>query len=229
MMSRQSDRQTPQSTVHSTVRYAAKDRFKKAATISAIALLFIASLLLRKRFKMNLFSIVSFILSIHYVKGAQELNEKTFHELVSSGKNGMIKFYQSWCGHCTKMKPDWDRLAEESHDSVFIADVNCGDEEDLCSENGITGYPTIKVYNNGEEEKYTGQRTFDHLMAYVDVELASKCDVDNAEKTCDDRAREYIAKWKAKDADAISKEFQRLINMQGKPMEKALKCKFVMC
>ena len=62
-------------------------------------------------------------------------------------------------------------------------------------------------------------------MAYVDVELASKCEIDDAEKTCDDKAREYINQWKAKDADAISKEFQRLISMQGKPMEKALKCK----
>lgn len=178
---------------------------------------------------MKILPFISFLLSIHYTSGAQELNEKTFHELVSSGRNGMIKFYQPWCGHCTKMKPDWDRLAEESHNSVFIADVNCGDEEDLCSENSITGYPTIKVYINGEEEKYTGQRTFDHLMAYVDVELAAKCDIDDAEKTCDEKAREYLAKWKAKDADVISRELQRLINMQGKSMEKALKCEFCGC
>lgn len=175
---------------------------------------------------MKILSFISFLLSVQFIQGAQELNEKTFHELVSSGKNGMIKFYQPWCGHCTKMKPDWDRLAEESHSSVFIADVNCSEEEDLCNENGVSGYPTIKVYKNGEEEKYSGARTFDHLMAYVDVELASKCDIDDIEKTCDEKSREYINKWKAKDADAITKEFQRLLNMQGKSMVATLKCKF---
>lgn len=174
-----------------------------------------------------LLSFLSFLLSAQYAQGAQELNEKTFHELVASGKNGMIKFYQPWCGHCTKMKPDWDRLAEESHNSVFIADVNCSDEDNLCNENDISGYPTIKVYKNGEEEKYTGPRTFDHLAAYVDVELAAKCDLEDIENTCDEKAQEYITKWKAKDADAISKEFQRLINMQGKSMEKTLKCEFI--
>jgi hypothetical protein len=29
------------------------------------------------------------------------------------------------------MKPDWDKLADEAHPSVFIADVNCSDEADL--------------------------------------------------------------------------------------------------
>ncbi len=178
---------------------------------------------------MKFLSLISVTLYIQIAVGTQQLDEKAFYELVSSGKNGMIKFYQSWCGHCTKMKPDWDRLAEEAHSSVFIADVNCGEEENLCKENGVTGYPTIKVYKNGEEEKYSGQRSFDHLMAYVDVELAAKCDVDDTEKTCDEKAREYVAKWKGKDVDAVSKELQRLISMQGKPMEKALKCEFWRC
>lgn len=48
------------------------------------------------------------------------------------GKHGMVKFYQSWCGHCMRMKPDWDRLAEEeNNDSVLIADVNCGDQKEV--------------------------------------------------------------------------------------------------
>lgn len=49
------------------------------------------------------------------------------------GKNGMVKFFQSWCGHCKRMKPDWDRLAEEANDSVLIADVDCGDQGDVSS------------------------------------------------------------------------------------------------
>lgn len=35
------------------------------------------------------------------------------------------------------MKPDWDKLAEESHSSVFIADVNCSNEDKLCQDNGV--------------------------------------------------------------------------------------------
>ena len=42
----------------------------------------------------------------------------------------MVKFFQSWCGHCMRMKPDWDKLAEESP-CVVIADVECGAEQDV--------------------------------------------------------------------------------------------------
>jgi len=45
----------------------------------------------------------------------------------------MVKFYQSWCGHCMRMAADWDKLAKESPSDVFIADVNCGDEIDVSS------------------------------------------------------------------------------------------------
>ncbi len=41
----------------------------------------------------------------------------------------MVKFYQSWCGHCMRMKPDWDQLADQASESILIADVDCGKEE----------------------------------------------------------------------------------------------------
>ena len=110
------------------------------------------------------------------------------------GQNGLVKFYQSWCGHCTRMKPDWDRLAEEAPPSVFIHDVNCGDEPDLCKDNGVTGYPTIKYYLNGEDHKYEGGRGFDPLMTFVSETLQQKCDVTKLKETCNDKAQTYAEK-----------------------------------
>ena len=65
--------------------------------------------------------------------------------LFETGKHGMVKFYQSWCGHCMRMKPDWDRLAEEeNNDSILIADVNCGDQKEVSKLvgpiNALVGY-----------------------------------------------------------------------------------------
>lgn len=120
------------------------------------------------------------------------------------------------------MKPDWDKLADEAHQSVFIADVNCSDEEELCTKSGVQGYPTIKVYKDGKVEDYRGGRGFEELFDFVDSNLASKCDVKQKE-TCSEKAIAYVDKWTAKDAAAIEKEIGRLKGMVGKSMTQDLK------
>lgn len=54
----------------------------------------------------------------------QELNKETFTELTTSGKNGMIKFFQPWCG---KKIQDEDTASSfnctqisDSHLAIFL-------------------------------------------------------------------------------------------------------------
>jgi thioredoxin-like negative regulator of GroEL len=125
---------------------------------------------------------------------------------------------------CTRMKPDWDRLAEESHPSVFIADVNCSDEAELCEKNGVAGYPTIKVYKDGAEDKYNGPRGFEELKDYVDENLAVHCNVhDMASSSCSEKAQGYANKWKDKSKEDVEKEVKRLSGMLDKSMTRDLK------
>lgn len=135
----------------------------------------------------------------------------------------MIKFYQDWCGHCKRMKPDWDRLAEEAPASVFIKDVDCGVESDLCKEHGVQGYPTIMVYKDGDEEKYTGDRSFFSLMEYVQSNLAKQCDIASSIETCSERQQSYLVKWQDKEQEAIRKEVLRLERMKKSIMTPELK------
>lgn len=121
------------------------------------------------------------------------------------------------------MKPDWDQLAEEAHSSVFIADVNCSDEADLCEENDVAGYPTILVYKDGKAEKYNGARGFEELMEYVDENLAVKCDIGKLEETCSEKASGYVTKWKARSLADQKKEIDRLGGMLDKSMTSDLK------
>lgn len=172
---------------------------------------------------MGMRSFLSFLAFATTAAAIQELDEASFDQLMGSGKNGMIKFFQPWCGHCTRMKPDWDKLAEEAHSSVFIADVNCSDQAELCEKNDVAGYPTIKVYKDGVDEKYNGARGFDDLMDYVDANLASKCDVSKLEETCGEKAVKYANKWKDREAADVTKEFSRLEGMAGKSMTMELK------
>jgi len=82
------------------------------------------------------------------------------------------------------MKPDWDKLAKEydGSETVLIADVDCteGDNKELCSKMGVRGYPTIKLFNEGdtEGEPYEGGRDLKSLKAAA-AKLGPSCSVKN--------------------------------------------------
>lgn len=128
-----------------------------------------------------------------------------------------------------QMKPAWDELADTVDSSVFVADVNCGDQEELCEQVGVSGYPTIKVYKDGEVSDYQGGRSVEDLLEYVDSELAVKCNVNNMrESNCSEKAIKYVDKWTAKmkeekGASVMEKEMARLQGMAGKSMTPELK------
>ena len=48
------------------------------------------------------------------------------------------------CGHCKRLAPTWDKLAEKlnSGDEVTLARVDCTEQTSLCSDHDVTGYPT---------------------------------------------------------------------------------------
>lgn len=121
------------------------------------------------------------------------------------------------------MKPDWDRLAEEAHPSVFIADIDCSQETQICLEEGIDGFPTIKVYKDGSEDTYNDGRDFNSLKTFVDEQLAQKCLATKAAETCSRKAIKYITKWNEQDKENRKKEIIRLEGMAAKSMTTDLK------
>ena len=58
------------------------------------------------------------------------------------------------------MKADWEALGDEyaSSSSVLIGDVDCTVETALCSEMGVSGYPTIKYWKDGKANDYQSGR-----------------------------------------------------------------------
>lgn len=123
------------------------------------------------------------------------------------------------------MAPDYEELSDAVDASVFIADVNCGDEEELCSEHGVQGYPTIKAYKDGDISDYNGGRTYEDMFEFVQTELANPCDANVLDpETCSAKAIAYVGKWKAKDDTAsMSKEITRLQGMKNQHMKSELK------
>ncbi|EZA46629.1 Thioredoxin domain-containing protein, partial [Ooceraea biroi] len=107
--------------------------------------------------------------------GLVELTEQTFEKHVSSGHH-FVKFYAPWCGHCQKLAPIWEELANSlrNDDVVGISKIDCTRHRSVCGQFDIKGYPTLLWIEDGKKiDKYTGQRTHEELKAYVSTMLAN--------------------------------------------------------
>jgi len=79
------------------------------------------------------------------------------------------------------MKPDWDKLTEEfgdqKHAGIYDADCTAGGES-LCTEVGISGYPTIKWGDASDRKNlkdYSGERTLVALKQFAEQNLGPVC------------------------------------------------------
>merc|ERR1712037_683677 len=109
------------------------------------------------------------------------------------------------------MGPDWDKLIAAFKDSktALVADVDCTTGgKDLCSAQGVRGYPTIKYGDPNNLEDYKGGRTYDDLKKFADENLGPSCGPNNLD-LFDAEKKALIQKFQAMtagDLDAAIKE-----------------------
>lgn len=151
------------------------------------------------------------------------LTDEDFDTTVyDSGKSVFVKFFAPWCGHCKKMKPDWDALATEfntENSNVIIADVDCTTEKDLCQKHGVRGYPTVKYMQMDEGTAYNGKRDLESLKEFVKTEL-SKPICNSANKAaCDPEDLVELEKYEKMAPEERKAETER-IQEEVKTLEK---------
>ena len=49
--------------------------------------------------------------------GVMELTGESFQDVVAQGTT-FVKFFAPWCGHCQRLAPTWQQLAETVHGST---------------------------------------------------------------------------------------------------------------
>lgn len=98
----------------------------------------------------------------------EALTEDNFKSFLSS-RTVFVKFYAPWCGHCQRLAPTWEELADKvKNEEVTIAKVDCTQHKAVCDANQVRGYPTLKIFRNGEfVEDYKGSRTIEDLQQFV--------------------------------------------------------------
>jgi protein disulfide-isomerase-like protein len=146
------------------------------------------------------------------------LSSKNWEEK-TGGKTVFVKFFAPWCGHCKKLKPDWDKLMDEFAESptALVADVDCTTDggKPLCDANGVKGYPTLKYGDPSALEDYKGGRDFDSLKKFAEENLKPICSPAYIE-LCDDEKKAEIKKLQ----DMPAADLDAAISEKEKAMEK---------
>jgi len=155
--------------------------------------------------------------------GSVVLTGENFDSL-TAGKNAFVKFMAPWCGHCKSMKAAWEQLGDEysGSKSVVIGDVDCTVEADLCSKHGVSGYPTVKYWKDGESHAYNGGRDLDSLLKHTKDNLAPACTLED-QSPCSDRELDFIAKTKDLPKEKLESQLTRLSGMASAKAKPELK------
>ncbi|KAH7888179.1 thioredoxin-like protein [Phlebopus sp. FC_14] len=99
------------------------------------------------------------------------LTPQNFKETIAEGV-WFIEHFSPYCRHCRNFEPTWNEVVEhfenKADPGIHLAQVNCALNGDLCTENGVTGYPQMNLYRNGDFlETFNKDREFEILVDYL--------------------------------------------------------------
>lgn len=106
-----------------------------------------------------------------------ELTSATWDSQVT-GRSIFIKFFAPWCGHCKKIKPDWDRLMSDfaASPTALVAEVDCvGHGKSICQKYDVTSYPRLMWGSADKLDTYSGARTYEEMKNFAAQQLGKSC------------------------------------------------------
>lgn len=77
--------------------------------------------------------------------GVVSLTASTFKSKIGKGGYWIVEFYAPWCGHCQKLKPEYEKLGKICDGLINVAAVDCDADKSIAAEFGVKGFPTIKL------------------------------------------------------------------------------------
>ena len=99
-----------------------------------------------------------------------DVTQATFKsEVIESDTPVLVDFWAQWCGHCKKLSPILDEVAEEMGEKVKVAKVDVDSERTLGAMFQVMSIPTVLVFKNGEMvDQFAGVQPKEDIVARVE-------------------------------------------------------------
>ncbi|XP_010022304.1 PREDICTED: thioredoxin domain-containing protein 16 [Nestor notabilis] len=98
------------------------------------------------------------------------LTEETFHSALLETARTVVLFYASWEAVSLAVLQSYAEVADhlEGTQGVLLSRVNCWDWPVICTEENVTQFPTIKIYEKGERSvMYNGMWGTKELTIFI--------------------------------------------------------------
>ncbi|USP73330.1 Protein disulfide-isomerase [Curvularia clavata] len=111
----------------------------------------------------------AFFAAVAAASDVKQLKTDNFKSFIEENDLVLAEFFAPWCGHCKALAPEYETAATALKEKdIALVKVDCTEEQDLCQEYGVEGYPTLKVFRGLENiSPYGGQRKADSLISYM--------------------------------------------------------------
>ncbi|KAG8467395.1 hypothetical protein KFE25_000711 [Diacronema lutheri] len=99
------------------------------------------------------------------------LTQQNFEQRTAKDK-WLLNFHAPWCAHCKRLAPVFEKVAAhfaaDRSSGVHVAKIDATVETEIAERFGISGYPSIILYQGGDVYHHKGSRTFEDIVRFVE-------------------------------------------------------------
>ena len=121
--------------------------------------------------------LVFFVYKIFFADNTTYTDTENFEEGPAPVSDDSVKIYNfntSWCGWSVKFQPEWQKFTDYVNSGTNLSHVKCFDvkcdkpeNEGICKDYEIQGFPTVLIEAGGKRGVYKGPRESKDLIETV--------------------------------------------------------------